>query len=156
MQKLSTGSQAPDFSLKNQDNEMIKLSDFKGKKWVVLYFYPKDETPGCVAEACAFRDSYEVFVDNGAEVIGVSSDSTSSHLAFSQRRKLPFNLLSDRGGKVRKLYGVSSSLFGLLPGRETFVIDPEGLIQMRFASQMNIDGHIQNALDVIKEQKKPV
>ncbi|MEM8899707.1 MAG: peroxiredoxin [Bacteroidota bacterium] len=155
MQKLSTGSQAPDFSLKNQDNKMISLTDFKGKKWVVLYFYPKDETPGCVAEACAFRDSYEVFVDNGAEVIGVSSDSTSSHLAFSQKRKLPFNLLSDRGQKVRKLYGVSSSLFGLLPGRETFVIDPEGIVQMRFASQMNIDGHIQKALEVIQEKKKP-
>ena len=84
MQKLSTGDQAPTFSLENQEGKMVSLSDFKGKKWVVLYFYPKDETPGCVAEACAFRDLFELFVEEGAEVIGVSSDSTRSHQAFSK------------------------------------------------------------------------
>lgn len=156
MQKLSTGDQAPTFSLENQEGKMVSLSDFKGKKWVVLYFYPKDETPGCVAEACAFRDQYEVFVEEGAEVIGVSSDSTRSHQAFSKRRNLPFSLLSDKGQKVKKRYQVENAFFGLLPGRETFVIDPEGVIQMRFASHTNIDGHIHKALDCIRQQKKPV
>jgi len=119
---VQAGDKAPDFTLPSQAGEQVRLSDRLGERVVVLYFYPKDETPGCTREACAFRDSYEVFTDAGAEVIGVSSDSAESHAAFAGHHKLPFTLLSDEGGRVRKSYGVPATL-GLLPGRVTYVID---------------------------------
>src|SRR5690349_16139428 len=103
--KVDVGTIAPDFTLTNQDGKPVSLSDFKGKQAVVLYFYPKDFTGGCTAEACAFRDSYEVFQEAGAEVIGVSSDSEDSHQNFAAKYRLPFVLLSDKGGEVRKQYG---------------------------------------------------
>jgi len=113
--KVDVGNVAPDFTLTNQDGKSVSLSDFKGKQAVVLYFYPKDNTPGCTAEACSFRDSYEVFQEIGAEVIGVSSDSEGSHQGFAAKHRLPFVLLSDQGGEVRKLYGVSSWFGIFLP-----------------------------------------
>ena len=113
---VKAGDKAPDFTLPSQAGEPVRLSDRLGERVVILYFYPKDETPGCTKEACAFRDSYEVFTDAGAEVIGVSSDSVASHDAFAGHHKLPFTLLSDEGGSVRKSYGVPATL-GLLPGR---------------------------------------
>ena len=151
MSKLQIGDPAPSFSLPNQDEKTIQLSDYLNKQHVVLYFYPKDETPGCVAEACAFRDSYETFLEAGAEVIGVSADSVKSHQSFSSSRRLPFQLLSDPQNDLRKAYGVAGSLFGLLPGRETFVIDKTGIIRHRFASQLNIDAHVADALEVIRK-----
>ncbi|MEO1451123.1 MAG: peroxiredoxin, partial [Bacteroidota bacterium] len=111
---------------------------------------PKDETPGCVKEACSFRDSYEAFQEAGAEVIGVSADSVASHKRFEAKRRLPFQLLSDTGKKITKLYGVEGAMFGLLAGRETFVIDREGIIRHRFASQLQIDAHIDDALKVLQ------
>ncbi|MEM7371591.1 MAG: peroxiredoxin [Bacteroidota bacterium] len=150
MKKLAVGDQAPAFSLPNQDGEVVSLSDFAGKKHIVLYFYPKDETPGCTKEACGFRDQYEAFTDAGAEVIGVSFDSVRSHQKFSSNRNLPFQLLSDSNKEVSKRYGVTNSLFGLLPGRETFVIDKTGIVRHRFASQFQIDPHIEDALKVIQ------
>ena len=128
---------------------MVRLSDYKGKKAVVLYFYPKDYSPGCTKEACAFRDSYEAFKDAGAEVIGVSSDSEESHGLFSLKLGLPFLLLSDEGGKIRELYGVPSSL-GLIPGRVTFVIDKDGVVRHVFSSQLNAEKHIEESLRIIK------
>ena len=128
---------------------MVRLSDYKGKKAVVLYFYPKDNSPGCTKEACAFRDSYEAFKDAGAEVIGVSSDSEESHGLFSLKLGLPFLLLSDEGGKIRELYGVPSSL-GLIPGRVTFVIDKNGVVRHVFSSQLNAEKHIEESLRIIK------
>jgi thioredoxin-dependent peroxiredoxin len=116
---------------------------------VVLYFYPKDETPGCTKEACAFRDSYEVFAEAGAEVIGVSSDSVDKHAAFAGHHELPFTLLSDEGGQVRKSYGVPSTL-GILPGRVTYVIDRTGTVRHVFNSMTNIGRHVNDALDVVK------
>lgn len=151
MNKKSTNMQAPDFELLNQDGKRVKLSDYRGEKTVVVYFYPKDETPGCTREACGFRDTYEEFVELGAEVMGISDDSVKSHKRFQQNRRLPFQLLSDPGGKTRKAYGVSSSMFGLLPGRETFVIDQSGKIRFRFNSQFQIKSHINDALAVVKE-----
>lgn len=151
MAKLQIGDPAPDFELMNQKNEPIQLSDFLGKKAVVLYFYPKDETPGCVKEACAFRDSYEDFIDAGAEVIGVSGDSVDSHRLFSLSRRLPFELLSDSKNKLRKTYNVGGSLLGLIPGRETFVIDQQGVVRHRFSSQSQIDTHIKDALIMVRE-----
>ncbi len=108
---------------------------------MVLYFYPKDDTRGCTAEACAFRDSYEVFTDSGADVIGISSDSPGQHAAFASKHRLPFTLLSDQGGQIRKRYGVPAVL-GLLPGRVTYVIDRQGVVRQVFNSMTNISGHV--------------
>src|ERR1700733_9464534 len=113
---IQAGDKAPDFTLPAQSGEQVRLSDRLGEHNVVLYFYPKDETPGCTKEACAFRDSYEVFAEAGAEVIGVSSDSVDKHAAFAGHHGLPFTLLSDQGGLVRKSYAVPATL-GMLPGR---------------------------------------
>jgi len=146
---VQIGDKAPDFTLPSQSGEQVRLYDRLGERVVVLYFYPKDNTPGCTAEACAFRDSHEVFTDAGAEVIGVSSDSSGRHAAFAGRHNLPFTLLSDRGGRVRKSYGVPAVL-GVLPGRVTYVIDRGGTVRHVFNSMTNIDQHVGDALDVVK------
>jgi peroxiredoxin Q/BCP len=146
---VGVGDKAPDFTLRSQSGELVSLSDFRRNRVVVLYFYPKDNTAGCTAEACAFRDSHEVFVDAGAAVVGVSSDSVTSHEKFSGRHDLPFVLLSDPGGKVRKRYGVPNAL-GLLPGRVTYVIDRHGTVQHVFSSLTNISQHVGDALAVVR------
>jgi len=148
--RLKVGDSAPDFTLPNQSGEMVSLKDLIGKKVIVLYFYPKDFSVGCTAEACAFRDNYEVFKDAGAEVIGVSSQSVDSHEGFSTANKLPFILLSDEEGIAKKLYGASSA-FGLIAGRVTYVIDKKGTIRHIFSSQLNPTKHIEEALRVVKE-----
>jgi peroxiredoxin Q/BCP len=146
---VQVGDTAPDFTLPNQAGEPVRLGDYIGKKAVVLYFYPKDNTGGCTAEACAFRDSYEVFKDAGAEVIGVSSDSTESHEQFAAKNHLPFILLSDSGGAIRKLYKVPTTL-GLLPGRVTYVIDRQGVVRHIFSSQMQFEQHVKEALKTLQ------
>lgn len=146
--RVAVGAVAPDFVLPAQSGEMVRLHDLLKQKAVVLYFYPKDETPGCTAEACAFRDSYEVFKEAGAEVVGISSDSVASHDGFATRHRLSFILLSDEGGKVRKLYG-AQSVFGLLPGRVTYVIDRQGVVRHVFSSQMNAGRHVREALSAL-------
>jgi peroxiredoxin Q/BCP len=151
---IGVGDNAPDFTLPSQTGEEVHLSDRLGDRVVVLYFYPKDETPGCTKEACAFRDSYEVFSEAGADVIGVSSDSVDKHASFADHHKLPFTLLSDVGGTVRKSYGVPTTL-GLLPGRVTYVIDRAGTVQRVFNSQTNIGGHINEALEAVKQLQDP-
>jgi len=147
---IQVGDKAPDFTLPSQAGEPVRLSDRLGEKVVVLYFYPKDETKGCTAEACAFRDSYEVFGEAGADVIGVSSDSVDKHASFVGNHELPFTLLSDKGGKVRKSYGVPAT-FGVIPGRVTYVIDRTGTVRNVFNSMLNIGGHVQEALDSVKK-----
>ncbi len=147
---IGVGDKAPDFTLSSQSGEQVRLHDRIGQGVVVLYFYPKDETRGCTAEACAFRDSHEVFTDAGAEVIGVSSDSVEKHAAFADHHKLPFTLLSDKGGKVRKAYGVSATL-GFIPGRVTYVIDRDGTVRHVFNSMMDIDRHVKDALEVVRQ-----
>jgi thioredoxin-dependent peroxiredoxin len=146
---IQTGDVAPDFTLSSQTGEPVSLQDFRGNKCVVLYFYPKDDTPGCTAESCGFRDSYEAFVEAGAQVIGISGDSVNSHQQFAVKYQLPFTLLSDTGNKVRKLYGVPATL-GLLPGRVTYVIDKEGTVRHIFNSQLNFQGHIEESLKTLK------
>jgi peroxiredoxin Q/BCP len=146
---IAVGDRAPDFTLRDQNGQPVSLSSFRGKKSVVLYFYPKDETPGCTKEACSFRDSYEDFVAAGAEVIGVSGDSVTKHQAFAQHHKLPFTLLSDDGNALRKAYGVPATLW-ILPGRVTYVIDKEGIVRHVFDSQLQATRHIDEALNVIK------
>jgi thioredoxin-dependent peroxiredoxin len=147
---IQAGDKAPDFTLPSQSGEQVRLYDRLGERVVVLYFYPKDDTRGCTAEACAFRDSYEVFTDAGAEVIGVSSDSVDSHATFAGRHELPFTLLSDRGGQVRKSYGIPAVL-GLLPGRVTYVIDRQGTVRSIFNSMTHISKHISDALAVVRQ-----
>ena len=147
---IQAGDKAPDFTLPSQAGEPVRLSDRLGEHSVVLYFYPKDETSGCTAEACAFRDSYEVFGEAGAEVIGVSSDSVDKHAGFASKHELPFTLLSDKGGHVRKTYGVPGVL-GVIPGRVTYVIDRAGVVRQVFSSMTNIDGHVNDALRMVKE-----
>ncbi len=149
MAKVEVGDIAPDFELKDKDDNLVKLSNYRGKQSVVLYFYPKDETSGCTAQACSFRDSYEDFKAAGAEVIGISSDTKRSHEGFASRHSLPFVLLSDVIGKVRKAYG-AYDMFGLIPGRVTFVIDKEGRVIHKFDSQLSPTKHIEEALNKLK------
>jgi len=147
--RLGVGDVAPDFSLPSQTGEVVSMKEKIGKKDIVLYFYPKDNTPGCTTEARAFRDSYEVFKQLGAEVMGVSSDSVESHRGFAAKCDLPFILLSDTGGRVRELYSVPSS-FGLLPGRVTYIIDKKGIVRHVFSSQMSPKKHVDEAVGVLK------
>lgn len=146
--RVAVGQAAPDFSLPDQNGSLVALADYRGRSWVVLYFYPKDNTFGCIAESSDFRDHYAVFKDAGAEVIGVSSDTPASHADFSRRYKLPFRLLSDRGAKVRRAYGVPAT-FGIIPGRVTFVIDPEGTVRHVFNSQFDPASHVEQALGAL-------
>jgi len=146
---MKVGDKAPEFVLKNEKGETVSLRDFIGKKAVVLFFYPKDGSPGCTKEVCAFRDSYEAFKDAGAEVIGISSQSEESHSIFSLKFNLPFTLLVDERATVRKAYGVPPSL-GLIPGRVTYVIDKEGTVRHIFNSQMNPERHVEEALRILR------
>jgi len=148
--KVKVGDKAPLFSLPTQTGTTMNLEDLLGKSTIVLYFYPKDNTSGCTAEACSFRDSYEVFKKAGAEVIGVSSDSEETHQQFASKHHLPFLLLSDKKGALRKLYGVSATL-GILPGRVTYVIDKDGVVRHVFSDQLNATKHINEALKVVQE-----
>ncbi|MDD1414802.1 peroxiredoxin [Dolichospermum sp. ST_con] len=147
---IKVGDTAPDFNLTAQNGENISLGDFRGQKSVVLYFYPKDDTPGCTVESCAFRDQYEVFQAAGAEVIGVSGDSRDSHQKFANKYNLPFTLLSDQGDRVRKQYGATTA-FGFIPGRVTYVIDQNGVVQYVFDSMLNFKGHVEEALKTLQQ-----
>jgi len=150
MSSVSVGEQAPDFRLRSQDGTLVSLGDFRGKKAVVLYFYPKDETPGCTKEACSFRDSYEDFASAGAEVVGISGDSISAHKGFAAHHRLPFTLLADEGNTVRKAYGVPSTMW-ILPGRVTYVIDKQGVVRHVFNSQLQATKHVDEALQVVRQ-----
>jgi peroxiredoxin Q/BCP len=147
---IQVGDKAPDFTLPSQSGDEVRLFDQLGERVVVLYFYPKDNTSGCTAEACAFRDSYETFTDVGAEVIGVSSDSADKHAAFAGQHNLPFTLVADKGGRVRKSYGVPSVL-GVIPGRVTYVIDRTGTVRHVFSSMTNIGQHVNDALEMVRQ-----
>ncbi|UOB16892.1 peroxiredoxin [Abyssalbus ytuae] len=150
---LQPGNTIPFFRLKDQNGKEFDISSLIGKQPFVIYFYPKDFTPGCVKEACSFRDNYETFKEMGAEVIGISSDSENKHQKFSTTYNLPFTLLSDPRNKVRELFGVKKNLFGLLPGRETYVCNSEGKVMMVFNSVKSA-AHIEKALTILKNIKK--
>jgi len=149
MAAIKVGDRVPDFSLPSQTGTTVNISDLIGKKSLVIYFYPKDDTPGCTAESCAFRDSYEVFTDAGAEVIGISADSPQSHQQFAQKYNLPFTLLSDSDNRVRKLFGVPATLF-VLPGRVTYIIDKEGIVRHIFDSMLDFKAHVTESLNTSK------
>lgn len=148
--KIQVGDTVPKFSLKNQHNKLVNIEQYIGKPFVV-YFYPKDDTPGCTAEACTFRDMYEDFKDVGAEVIGISADSPQSHQYFADKHRLPFVLLSDEKKEVQKLFGVPKAMFGLLPGRVTYVIDEKGIVQNVFSSSVNMKKHVTEAIEVLQK-----
>ena len=145
---IEAGMAAPDFELPDQNGRRVRLSGFRGRSAVVVYFYPKDDTSGCTIEACRFRDDFEKFQAAGAEVIGISDDSEHSHGAFVSKYKLPFTLLSDKGGSVRKSYGVKKTL-GVIPGRVTFVIDRSGVVRHTFSSQSKPAQHVEEALKAL-------
>ena len=153
---VKVGDKAPDFTLPSQMGDNVTLSEFIGKKNIVLYFYPKDESPGCTKEACSFRDSYEELTRLGAEVLGVSGQSVESHKSFATHYGLPFILLSDEDNKVRKLYGVPATM-GIIPGRVTYIIDKKGVVRSIFSSQTQAAKHVQEAADALKqiEQDQP-
>ena len=148
---MREGDTAPDFTSTTHDGTVVSLSALRGR-WVVLYFYPADNTPGCTAEACSFRDAYEDFTDAGAVVIGVSSNDAASHERFAGKHRLPFSLLSDSDGSLRSAYGVKRS-FGLMPGRVTYVIDPQGVVRKVFSSQLLATKHTTEALAAIRSAK---
>jgi thioredoxin-dependent peroxiredoxin len=150
MTTIRIGDRAPDFSLPSQDGKTVSLADYRGKNAVVLFFYPKDESPICTKEACSFRDAYEDFVKAGSVVIGVSSDSAASHQAFAEHHRLPFLLLADNDGGLRKAFGVPKTL-GIMPGRTTYVIDKEGIVRLVFNSQLSAAEHVDEALKIVRQ-----
>lgn len=151
---VRVGEAAPDFTLPNQNGDQVTLSDLRRDTVVVLYFYPADDTYGCTREACSFRDSYDVFAEAGAQVVGVSQDSVESHQRFASKHALPFVLLADPDGVVHERYGIKRSL-GVLPGRVTFVIDRDGVVRHAFSSVTRIGAHVDGALAVVRSLAAP-
>ncbi len=149
--KVKKGDPVPDFSLPDQHGKQINIRDFTGKRNLVLFFYPKDASPGCTKEACSFRNQLEAFNELDAEVMGISGQSVESHQKFARKYGLHYPLLSDEGDQVRKRFGVSSGLFGMLPGRVTYVIDKSGKVVHIFNSQFRVLQHVEDALEALKE-----
>jgi peroxiredoxin Q/BCP len=145
---IQLGNHLPHFTALTQDGTSFDSHEIQNKP-VVIYFYPKDNTPGCTAQACSFRDAYQDFQDLGAEVIGVSGDSVRSHQNFQVKYKLPFVLLSDADRTLRKLFGVPTALFGFLPGRVTYVFDASGKCIYIFDS-LSAKVHISKALQALQ------
>jgi peroxiredoxin Q/BCP len=150
---LKKGDHLPVFELPDQNGNLYAIKEVIGRKKLVIYFYPKDDTPGCTKEACRFRDDFEVFTDLDALVIGVSGDSPESHLAFKEKYQLPFTLLSDEDDLVRMLFGVKGKFMDMIPGRVTFVVDREGIIQYTFESMSNAEQHVDEARKVLEGLK---
>jgi len=148
METLEIGDQVPHFVLKDQNGRDVDIADYMGKKKLVIYFYPKDESPGCTKQACAIRDHFTDYTDVGALVIGINSGSVASHKAFAENHGLPFMLLSDPGNRVLKLFGVKNVLF--LTGRETFVVGLDGKIAFRYRALMNATAHNDKVLEFLK------
>lgn len=146
---IKIGSPAPLFSMPDQNNNDVSLASYLGRN-VVIFFYPKNFTPGCTDEVCAFRDEYSEFKRYNAELIGISSDNSGSHREFAEKYHLAYTLLSDTNGEVAKLWGVKKTL-GLFAGRETFVIDSEGITRFHFSSQLRAREHASQAIAAVKE-----
>lgn len=148
--KLRVGDTLPtDIELPDQRGTTQSLEDLRAGHSLVLYFYPRDDTPGCTAQACSFRDQFQDFSDAGAVVVGVSDDGPEAHQRFAERHRLPFTLLADTGGRLRRRLGVPKSL-GIIPGRVTYVIDKEGTVRHLFNSQTQATRHVSEALDVLR------
>jgi peroxiredoxin Q/BCP len=151
MNEIKIGSSIPAFTLPDQNGDLFDIKSVLGEKNLVIYFYPKDDSPGCTAQACQFRDQFEVFKETNSVVIGISSQSVESHKAFAQKHRLSFTLLSDLENKVRKQFGVPTNLLGLLPGRVTYIVDKMGKVIYIFNSQIQATKHVSEALRILKE-----
>lgn len=146
---MKLGQIAPDFTLPDQNRNLFNLGQHLGKGPIVIFFYPKDDSPVCTAEACAFRDRFEVFKTMGALVVGISSDSEASHQSFASKNRLPFVLLTDEKGEVRQMFEVPKKL-GILPGRATYILDKQGIVRGTSNSLTNAKSHVEDALSVIR------
>jgi len=151
MTELKVGDKAPDFTLMDEQGRPVSLKDFQGKKPVILYFYPKDFSPGCTTEACRFRDDYKTYEEKGAAVIGVSLDTVESHTKFSEKYNLPFPILSDNKKEVAKAYGVLG-IGGIWAKRVTFIIDKEGKIAAIFP-KVDVKRHSEEVLKALEQLK---
>lgn len=154
MKAIEVGDTIPLFSLPDQDGRLVNISDYLGKKQLVIFFYPQDGSLNCTREACYFRDLTDVFEEAGAEVLGISGQSVESHKTFATVNNLKYKLLSDRSNQVRKLFGVPSRIFGLISGRVTYVIDRDGKVIFIFNSQTEIQRHVDEALKIVLLLKK--
>lgn len=154
MDPLKEGDKIPDFSLRDQNGDLFDIKNVLGRKNLVIYFYPKDGSPGCTRQACNFRDQSSAFDEADAMLIGISGQSVASHKEFAETNNLKFPLLSDEDNKVRKMFGVPSSFFGIIPGRVTYVVNKEGRIIYRYSSQTQIERHVDEALKVALILKK--
>ncbi len=148
-QSLRVGDRVPDFILPDQEGNAVALRELLASRCVVLFFYPKDDSPGCTAQACSFRDEHQELAEAGACVVGVSSDDAESHRRFAEKHRLPFRLLSDREGELRKRFGVPRTL-GLIAGRVTYVIDSQGIVRHIFSSQLRTRQHAEEALTLVR------
>ncbi|WP_428225693.1 peroxiredoxin [Flavobacterium sp.] len=146
---LKVGDKLPLFGAKDQNGNDFYIASVLEKKVLVIYFYPKDDTPGCTKQACFLRDQYEEFKTIGAEVIGISGDSIGMHKKFASKYDLPFILLSDADKSLRKLFGVKTNMFGLIPGRVTYIVDKKGVVQMIF-EDMNATNHLEKTVEKVK------
>jgi peroxiredoxin Q/BCP len=153
MNKITIGSTVPAFKLHDQNGKLFDINSVLGKKNLVIYFYPKDDSPGCTREACSFRDQFEVFNEADAVIIGISGQSVESHKKFAEKYRLTFTLLSDEGDKIRKRFGVPTNFLGLLPGRVTYIADKTGKVIYIFNSQAKAAEHVDEALRILKELK---
>lgn len=153
MNEIKIGSTIPAFTLPDQNGNPFDITSLIGKKNMVIYFYPKDDSPGCTAQACSFRDQFEVFSEADAVIIGISGQSVKSHKEFAEKHRLSFTLLSDEGNKIRKQFGVPTNLLGLLPGRVTYVADKSGKVIYTFNSQLQAEKHVEEALRILKGLK---
>lgn len=151
MNKIKIGSSIPAFVLPDQDGNLFDINSVIGNKNLVIYFYPKDDSPGCTAQACSFRDQFEVFTEADAIIIGISSQSVESHKEFAEKHRLSFTLLSDEGDKLRKQFGVPTNLLGMLPGRVTYIVDKTGKVIYIFDSQMQATKHVDEALRILMQ-----
>ena len=153
MNEIKIGSSIPSFTLPDQNGNLFDINSVLGKMNLVIYFYPKDDSPGCTAEACSFQDQFEVFKEADALIIGISGQSVQSHKEFAIKHRLTFTLLSDERNKIRKQFGVPTNFLGLIPGRVTYIADKTGKVIFIFNSQTNATKHVDEALRILKESK---
>jgi thioredoxin-dependent peroxiredoxin len=153
MNEIKIGSTIPSFTLPDQNGNTFDINSVLGKKNLVIYFYPKDDSPGCTAQACSFQDQFEVFKEADAVIIGISGQSVESHKEFAIKHRLTFTLLSDEGNNIRKQFGVPTNLLGLLPGRVTYVANKTGKVIYIFNSQTQATKHVDEALRILKHSK---
>jgi thioredoxin-dependent peroxiredoxin len=154
MIQVQIGDIVPDFSLKDQNGKLFDIADIRGKKKIVIFFYPQDGSLNCTKEACYFRDLSDVFEEADAVVVGISGQSVESHKQFAEQNQLNYTILSDTGNEVRKLFGVPGKVFGLVPGRVTYIADKSGKIVYIFNSQTDVMRHVDEALKICLLLKK--